>query len=313
MNRGLWLLIFMFIGRPVLGVQPVDFTKETVGVINNKIIEVNDSLQRIVRNLSFSINTSEPMPTASSGWVNGVPTIMFSSSMLDVAFYSSELSTLVYMDRKWMDCNVVYSSYINNAYKEMMSKKNENLPITPLIPPEKYGGVCAGIESYYPFTGDKKVLRDLSAKNAIGFMYLHELSHLYLNHTNYHNDSLSNEERREANCAMRRQEKEADLLAARKLVKFGWYNSALDVSVWRVMANLGVIETSRNSTLDHPTALERMTYVLDDVRGAILESGGQISDEMSEAIDESKALEEKANRTMSEHDSEDAGTGECSA
>lgn len=293
------LLFFIVILHPaVAGIQPVDFTKEVVKTVNKAINDNDDPFQTITSYLNFSIDKSDRMPGARSGWVYTVPTIIFTSSLSDVIFYMAELDVLSLLDEKWNNCSAVYGTYLRSAYMEMMAKKNDNQPLSPLIPPERFGGSCEGIENHYPFSGKEKIMRDQKATNAIAFIYLHELSHLYYKHVKFNTENMGNEQRQEANCTLRMNEKQADLLAARKMVKFGWYASAMDTTVWSVMLNTGIMETSRNSDLSHPTALERMTYTLDEVRGAILESGGHVSREMSEGIDEAIALVKKADEQM---------------
>lgn len=312
MNRNLSAFGFLFLTNFVsAGVQPIDFTNETVHMVNDRIIELGDPFQNIVRDLRFNIDSSNAMPGASAGWINGIPTIIFTSSLLDVVFYTAELNVLSMADGKWNDCNSVYSSYLRNSYADMMLQKQNHMPVSQLVSPEKFGDSCSGIEAYYPFSGQMKGARDQSVRNSIAFIYLHELSHLYYKHVRFTTEHMNNEERQAANCSMRAQEKDADLLAARKMVKFGWYSSALDVTIWMVMGNIGVLESSRNSHLDHPTALERMTYTLDEVRGAIIESGGQVSREMSEAIDESKALLEKVDKQLGKNDNSDPEVVQC--
>lgn len=312
MKRCLVFIVLMLVCRmSTAGVQPADMAAHIIGVINKKINDVNDPLQDITSRISFSVDTSSPTPSASSTWVNGTPLITFTSSLLDVIFYTAELDTLTMKDNRWAPCLKSYSSYLRNSYRKMMLDNQNHTPVTPLIPLEKFGSVCSGIEKLYPFTGQDKVIRDRRAEDSIGFIYLHELSHLYYRHVNYHVDGLSDEEERKINCEMRRQEKEADILATQKIVKFGWYRSALDVAVWGVMLNLGIMETSRNSTLDHPSVIERMTYVLEEARADILASGKQISKEESDLIDESRKLQEKTDKVIGEFDDETSGTGEC--
>ncbi|HEM8822930.1 TPA: hypothetical protein U2R14_003554 [Raoultella planticola] len=297
------ILIALFFSRfSVAGVQPIYFTEEVFKLANKAIYHTGDPFQGIVNNLDFSIDTSNPMPGASSGWVNNVPTIVFTSSLLNVVFYTAEMAVLVMANSKWSNCYTDYSGYLRSAYMDMMMQMENHQPVSPLIPPERYGNSCEGIDKHYPFSGREKAIRDQNAANAITFIYLHELSHLYYRHVNFKTKKMNDEERRVANCTMRTQEKEADLLAVRKMVKFGWYNSAMDITVWSVMFNTGILETSRNSDLDHPTALERMSYTLDEARGAIIEAGGHISREMSEGIDEAKALLKKADEQLGQGD-----------
>ncbi|HDH1386912.1 TPA: hypothetical protein PIU00_004682 [Klebsiella quasipneumoniae subsp. similipneumoniae] len=290
-------LVF-FTGFAIAGVQPIDFTKDEKTVVDQRINNVNDEFSTIVNQLNFNIDSSNPVPGANSGWVNGVPTITFTSSLLDVVFYTTELAVLNMNDSKWGDCYVAYSGYLRTSYIDMMRQRENHVPVSPLIPLEKYGLSCEGIDKKYPFEGMLKTQRDQSAGNAISFIYLHELSHLFYRHMAFDTEKMSDSERQKANCIIRKQEKDADILAARKLVKFGWEGAALDVTIWMVMLNTGIIETSRNSNLDHPTALERMSYTLDEVRGAILSSGGHVSREMSEAIDEAKDLVKKADEQL---------------
>lgn len=312
MKQCLLFIVLIFVSRMAIpGIQPADMTMNTIWIINKKINDVNDPLQDITSRLTFTIDTSSPIPGASSTWVNGAPSITFTSSLLDVIFYTSELGTLTMKDKRWMPCMKTYSSYLRSSYRVMMLNSQNKMPITPLIPLEKYGSVCSGIEKSYPFNGKDKVNRDRQAQDSIGFIYLHELSHLYYRHVNYHADGLSDDEERQVNCAMRKQEKEADILATQKLVKFGWYRSALDISVWEVMLNLGIMETSRNSTFDHPSVIERMTYVLEEARSDIRASGKEISKEESDLIDQSRELQEKADKVMGEFDDETSGTGQC--
>ncbi|HED2574519.1 TPA: hypothetical protein R4Y95_004714 [Klebsiella variicola subsp. variicola] len=306
MNARKLLLSFFFITDSAFcGVQSVDFTYNVLKTVDQRVNEVNDQFEYIVNNLNFSIDSSNPMPGARTGWVNGVPVMIFTSSLIDVVFYTTELTALYMADNKWEGCYNEYSEYLRSSYSDMMMQMQNYSPLSHLIPPEKYGYSCSGINKYYPFDGWLKAKRDQSAANAIAFIYLHELSHLFYRHEAIDTKNMSDLDRQDANCKTRKMEKDADILAARKLVKFGWERSALDTTTWMVMLNTGVIETSRNGNLDHPTALERMSYTLDEVRGAIISSGGQVSREMSEAIDEAKALVKKADKQLgAEYNSE---------
>lgn len=312
MKFRMMFISFIFITQFAFGgVQPIDLTREVVQIVDQKIDEVNDEFSYIVHNLDFRIDSEDLMPGARSGWINGVPTIIFTSSLLDVVFYTSELSTLTMFDSKWNNCLLEYSAYLGSSYMDMMTQREENVQLSPLIPPEKFGNACEGIERYYPFSGNAKVIRDQSAKDSIAFIYLHELSHLFYRHSGFNTKNMSDSQKQTANCIMRKQEKDADILAARKLVKFDWARSALDVTVWLVMFNTGVIETSRNSTLNHPTAVERMSYTLDEIRSTLIISGGTVGRELSDTIDEAEALVKKVDRQLGAENSLDQDVLTC--
>ncbi|WP_412465386.1 hypothetical protein [Klebsiella pneumoniae] len=78
-------LVF-FTGFSMAGVQPIDFTEGEKTIVDQRINNLNDEFSTIVNQLNFSIDSSNPVPGAKSGWVNGVPTIIFTSSLIGCGF-----------------------------------------------------------------------------------------------------------------------------------------------------------------------------------------------------------------------------------
>lgn len=282
------------------------FTYDLINMVNNKITASKlDDVTNALQNTTFKIDNIEPMPTAYTrlgGYYNR-PTITISDELVNLTFYLSEVSTLTMIDNqdKWSLCNVAYSNYVKTAYQSMMYDKIKSKAIQKITPIEKFGGACDGIAKYYPFTGELKTKRDLFARTALVFIYLHELGHVYYRHIpQVINPNDDENTVRVKNCKTRTNEKQADLFATHTLVSLGWYNAPFDPTVWVVMSTLGDdMESSGSSSIDHPTSLERMSYVMDETRKLLISTGGGVSDELSQAIDESKKIQDKINKILS--------------
>ncbi|MEO0872834.1 MAG: hypothetical protein AAFY19_12875, partial [Pseudomonadota bacterium] len=100
--------------------------------------------------------------------------------------------------------------------------------------------------------------------NAIGFVLLHEIGHIYHNHSVaewpfMRGQDVTTRQAMEASmqyyCNSRQDESEADRFAVRKLVEFGWAQALVSTPLWNTLTamNAFVVSEDRVFVFNHST------------------------------------------------------------
>lgn len=263
-----------------------------------KIITGNDFsvLKDHVMNIIFESNEGDNIPNAYAIRKNDGIVIGITPAFVKLNFYISEISAANILENHiWAQCEDEYTRYVREAYQFSISNYYKGRQVYEILPPEQFGGACAGLATKYPFSGRLKVIRDTEVEISLIFTYLHELGHVFLGHLNNtpSTKELKGEEFFRISCKRRQYEAEADKFAVRTMYNMGWKYQIFSPTIWHVLIVTGGFDPTLESSSQHPNSAERMASVFAEGRSYTIANGESIPTELNKLIDEAISINKK--------------------
>lgn len=264
-----------------------------------------------LKNLDARVRLSvdeDPIPRAGVSRTATGATIYMSAALNNEMRYFSEIAILAMQSQVARRCWPVYANYLGSMYRAQNEARSTQRALPKPEPPEVYGrraGPCKGLNALYPFPTNLRAGREFEVASGTGFVYLHELGHLALNHVPVRNSWDTISDRRARECAFRRaasfsrkQEKDADAWAVRKAFDLGIYNLVTPLPLWQFLVQTSSFDQNWEQASTHPSGLHRQTAVMSLFRTEYEKRFGPLSSQWGQVITALAGLARRADQSL---------------
>lgn len=255
---------------------------------------------------TISIDWYSPLPGAVAIHGVGEPSVIVSSEFVKLLYFFAELSVLSTSDESISEeiikCKTEYQEHIRDQVFLVLEGQSISGTHSTYDSPEEYATIgfqCRNIGRFFPLHSSLKPRRDSLVRNGIGFVIMHEIGHILLEHKV---SARADEIRQSILCQSRKQEREADSFAVQKLVNYGYGDAVVQNSFWDVGVAVGTIVPKEVAASTHPSPTQRMS---DSINQAIREArnlGASPDPKLVDLAQQLVALQRRIERELSDDD-----------
>lgn len=240
------------------------------------------------------------------------PEIAMTTQMSLLLVYIAEINLVYGQDPTLYDCIFSYTTMASNVYSENLARNARSQRPMDTPAPEVFGRInsvkCGDLPRHFPLTQNLRPIRERQVQLALYFIYLHELAHIALEHTQQLSDEAlgsgeSETERMrtflDAAKRSRSQEREADAWAIRELLRMGANPlEALPMTLIGMLIATGGMDCYLRLGLSHPDTTARMKSMIEVIISESNMNSRPLDPQVLGLFKDAIAISEKTSRLL---------------